>query len=198
MNLKTKILVATQHMIDSPEWWLKSLLASILFVLGYMIVTRLLNNATAHLHVLLKTRSHLSNSASRSYVTILQRIIRWALGLLLLVLILRLWGVDVSVLWTTFIGMLAVIGVGLLATWTMASNITARFFIWFWQPMRLGQRVEIFPENLSGRVIEENLMFTELRQDDGHVIVIPNNLLFQRVIRRASEENDNEDKKEMQ
>jgi small-conductance mechanosensitive channel len=185
-------------MINAPEWWLKSLLASILFILGYMIVTRVLNNAIAQFHVLLKKRSHLANSVSRGYITILQRIIRWALGLLLLVLILRLWGVDVSVIWTTFIGMLAVIGVGLLATWTMASNITARFFIWFWQPMRLGQRVEIFPENISGRVIEGNLMFTELRQDDGHVIVIPNNLLFQRVIRRASDENDNEDAKDTQ
>ncbi|MBU2817145.1 mechanosensitive ion channel family protein, partial [Acidithiobacillus ferrooxidans] len=60
----------------------------------------------------------------------------------------------------------------------------ARFFIWFWQPLQLGQRIEILPESLTGEVIEENLMFTELRQDDGQIVVIPNNLFFQRVIRR--------------
>ena len=184
-------MIIIQHIIHYPEWWLKRLLASILLILGYIIVTRILDKAIAKFNGLLKNRRHISSS----YAAIFQRVMRWAIGLLLLVLILRVWGADVTVLWTTFVGLLAVIGVGLLATWTMASNVTARFFIWFWQPVRLGQRIEIFPENLCGRVTEENLMFTELRQDDGHVIVIPNNLLFQRVIRRSPED-DREDGKE--
>ncbi|QKE39494.2 mechanosensitive ion channel family protein [Ferrovum myxofaciens] len=171
--------------MSSPEWWLKKLLTSILLILGYVIVTRTLDNIIVHFHDLLKKHRPISSPLSSSYATIFQRVIRWALGLLLLVLILRAWGADVSFLWTAFVGMLTVIGVGLLATWTMASNVTARFFIWFWQPARLGQRIEIFPENLCGRVIEENLMFTEVRQDDGQIFVIPNNLLFQRVIRRT-------------
>lgn len=167
LSRKLPLMVTLQHIMCSPEWWLKKLLASILLILlilGYAI------------------------PISDSYSAIFQRVTRWALGLLLLVLLLRAWGIDVSVLWTTFVGMLTVIGVGLLATWTMVSNVTARFFIWFWQPARLGQRIEIFPENLCGRVIEENLMFTELRQEDGQIIVIPNNLLFQRVIRRTPED----------
>ncbi len=184
-----------QHLVNDPGWWLKRLLASILLILGYWLINHILGNAIGSLDGLLKKHRPISRSISSSYAAILQRVTRWALGLLLLVLILRVWGADVSVVWTTFVGMLAVIGVGLLATWTMASNVTARFFIWFWQPVRLGQRIEIFPENLCGRVTEENLMFTELRQDDGHVIVIPNNLLFQRVIRRTPE-NGPGDKKE--
>ncbi|MHB1678114.1 MAG: mechanosensitive ion channel domain-containing protein [Sulfuriferula sp.] len=180
-------MVFLQHIMSSPEWWLKKLFTSILLILGYVIVTRILNNLIAHLHNLLKKHRPVSSPVSSSYSAIFLRVMHWTLGLLLLVLLLRAWGADVSVLWTTFVGMLTVIGVGLLATWTMVSNVTARFFIWFWQPARLGQRIEIFPENLCGRVVEENLMFTELCQDDGQVIVIPNNLLFQRVIRRTPE-----------
>ncbi|MHB1531228.1 mechanosensitive ion channel domain-containing protein [Acidithiobacillus sp.] len=180
-------MVIIQHIINYPEWWLQKLLASILLILGYMIVTRILDKGISRLNGLFKKRRHASSSISSSYAAIFQRVTRWAFGLMLLVLILRVWGADVSVIWTTFVGMLAVIGVGLLATWTIVSNVTARFFIWFWQPVRLGQRIEIFPENLCGRVVEENLMFTELCQDDGHIIVIPNNLLFQRVIRRTPE-----------
>jgi small-conductance mechanosensitive channel len=171
-----------RHLITNPDWWLKRPLAILLLILGYWLINHVLGNAITKLNGLLKKY----RPTSSSYATILQRIIRWTLGLLL-VLILRVWGADISLVWTTFMGMLAVIGVALLATWTMASNVTARFFIWFWQPVRLGQWIEIFPENLSGQVTEENLMFTELRQDDGHVIVIPNNLLFQRVVRRAPE-----------
>jgi small-conductance mechanosensitive channel len=103
---------------------------------------------------------------------------------------LRVWAVDVTAIWTTFVSLLAVIGVGMLALWAMVSNITARFFIWFWQPLRLGQRIEIFPEALIGEVVEENLMFTELKQDDGAVVVIPNNFFFQRVIRRLPDVGD--------
>lgn len=184
-----------QHFISYPEWWLKKLLASILLVLGYLIVSRILAKSISRGHDLLKKRRPASDPISGNYTVILQRIMRWSLGLLLVVLILQAWGTDVSVIWTTFVGMLAAIGVGLLATWTMASNITARIFIWFWHPVRLGQCIEIFPENLCGRVMEENLMFTELRQEDGHIIVIPNNLLFQRVIRRTPE-NGRKNKKE--
>jgi small-conductance mechanosensitive channel len=35
-------------------------------------------------------------------------------------------------------------------------------------------------------------MFTELRQDDGRIIIIPNNLFFQRVIRRTPEGEEQE------
>ncbi|WP_297454967.1 mechanosensitive ion channel family protein [Ferrovum sp.] len=188
-------MVMLQHMMSSSELWLKKLLFSGLLILGYVIVTRILNQIFAQFRNLLKRQRPASSPVSSNYSAIFQRLIRWVLGLLFLVLLLRVWGADVSVLWTTFVGMLTVIGVGLLATWTMVSNVTARFFIWFWQPVRLGQRIEIFPENLCGRVAEENLMFTELRQDDGQIIVIPNNLLFQRVIRRTPG-NDREDEKQ--
>src|SRR5947208_749367 len=47
----------------------------------------------------------------------------------------------------------------------------------------LGQVVEIVPENLKGRVIDRNLMFTALREENGSVIQIPNNLFFQKMFR---------------
>jgi hypothetical protein len=74
-----------------------------------------------------------------------------------------------------------VIGVGFLAVWTMISNVTASVFITIWSPFKLGQMVEIVPENLKGRVVDRNMMFTVLRDGSDRVLHVPNNLFFQKM-----------------
>ncbi len=98
-------------------------------------------------------------------------------------LILNVWGVSVGGLWALLVSAAAVIGVGFLAFWTLISNITASFFITVWRPFRLGHTVELLPENLKGRVIDSNMMFTVLREEAGSVLQIPNNLFFQKIFR---------------
>src|SRR6266550_2386113 len=104
----------------------------------------------------------------------------WVLAALL---VLNLWGVSVGGLWTLLASAIAVIGVGFLAVWTIVSNVTASFFITVWRPFKLGQTVELLPENLKGRVIDRNMMFTVLREEGGSILQIPNNLFFQKVFR---------------
>ena len=102
-------------------------------------------------------------------------------------LLLEMWGISVGGLWTLLVSAATVIGVGFLATWTMVSNITASFFIAIWRPFRLGDTIEVLPENLKGRVIESNLMFVVVRESGGSVIQIPNNLFFQRMFKVTGE-----------
>jgi small-conductance mechanosensitive channel len=52
-----------------------------------------------------------------------------------------------------------------------------------WRPFHVGQTVEVLPENLKGRVVGRNLMFTMLSEDSGSVIQIPNSLFFQKMFR---------------
>jgi hypothetical protein len=53
----------------------------------------------------------------------------------------------------------------------------------------LGEVVEVLPEQLGGRVIDRNLMFTVLREASGATLQIPNSLFFQKMFRvSASEE----------
>jgi small-conductance mechanosensitive channel len=113
-----------------------------------------------------------------------------ALWLVVATLVLEIWGVSVGGLWTLLVSAATVIGVGFLATWTMVSNITASFFIAFWRPFRLGDEIEILPENFKGRVIDSNLMFVVARESSGAVIQIPNNLFFQKMFRVSSTSTD--------
>jgi small-conductance mechanosensitive channel len=110
-----------------------------------------------------------------------------AVWIIVATLLLEIWGISVGGLWTLLVSAATVIGVGFLATWTMVSNITASFFIAIWRPFRLGDTIEVLPENLKGRVIESNLMFVVVRESGGAVIQIPNNLFFQRMFKVTGE-----------
>ena len=72
----------------------------------------------------------------------------------------------------------------------MISNFTASFFLVLWRPFHFGQTVEMLPENLKGRVIDRNLMFTTLSEESGSVIQIPNNLFFQKIFRVSGNVSD--------
>src|SRR5215211_3255836 len=87
------------------------------------------------------------------------RIASGALWVITVLLVLEIWGIGVGGLWTLLVSAATLVGVGFLATWTMVSNITASLFIMIWRPFRLGDRVEILPENLKGRVVDRDLMF---------------------------------------
>jgi small-conductance mechanosensitive channel len=116
------------------------------------------------------------------------RFVAGALWVLLGLVILGVWGVSVSGLWTFLASVGTLVGVGFLATWTMISNATATLLITIWRPFRLGQDVELLPENLKGRVIDRNLMFTALREKSGTILQIPNNLFFQKMFRVTASE----------
>src|SRR5258708_32317966 len=98
-------------------------------------------------------------------------------------LALEIWGISLGGLWTLAVSAVTVVGVGFLATWTMVSNVTASFFIAIWKPFHLGDTVEVLPESLKGRAVDSNLMFVTVREDGGTLVQIPNNMVFQQMVR---------------
>jgi small-conductance mechanosensitive channel len=115
---------------------------------------------------------------------ILRRGISTALWVVFGLLLLRQVGVQVDGIWTILVSIIAVIGVGLLAIWSMVSNITASLFIWIWRPYELGETIELLPNNIKGRAVDRSLMFTTLREADGSLLMVPNNQFFQNTTRR--------------
>jgi small-conductance mechanosensitive channel len=111
------------------------------------------------------------------------RLLIGALWIIAAMVVLEIWGISVGGLWTLLVSAATLVGVGFLATWTMISNVTASFFIAFWHPFRLGDTIEMIPENLSGRVIDRNLMFVVIRESSDAIIQIPNNLFFQKMFK---------------
>ncbi|HWM46966.1 MAG TPA: mechanosensitive ion channel family protein [Xanthobacteraceae bacterium] len=127
----------------------------------------------------------LEGRISLPYQTVLAvtRAISTLLWVITVLILLDIWGVGLTGIWTLLVSAATVVGVGFLATWAMVSNFTASFFITLWRPFQLGDMVQVLPEAMRGRVIDRNLMFTTLREDDGSILQIPNNLFFQKIFR---------------
>ena len=150
----------------------------ILATIGILIAAFVLNYLVRR--VLQDTLRRVTARLRLPYETVLTvtRALIGAVWIITATVILEIWGISVGGLWTLLVSAVTVIGVGFLATWTMVSNITASFFIAIWRPFHLGDTVEILPESLRGRVIDNNLMFLVVRESSGSVIHIPNNLFF--------------------
>lgn len=152
----------------------------LLLVAGAALISLILRSLERALR-----RTHRHVHVSEDTTRTLRKITGITLWTVLLLILLRFWGIDVDGLWTTLASVLAVVGVGLLAVWTMVSNITATLFIWIWRPYTIGQHIELLPDGIKGRAVDRSLMFTTVEEADGSTLMIPNNLFFQRIIRRA-------------
>lgn len=147
----------------------------ILAAIAIVVLSRLLRQWLTYL----QGRLHLTDETN----LIIGRVTSAVLWTLTVFIILNVWGVGLGGVWAVLVSVITVVGVGFLATWTMISNFTANFFLVLWRPFRFGETVEILPENLKGRVTDRNLMFTTLREESGNVLLIPNNLFFQKIFR---------------
>ncbi|WP_024890584.1 mechanosensitive ion channel family protein [Luteimonas huabeiensis] len=109
-----------------------------------------------------------------------------------LLLILERLGVSGTVLWTAFTGFAAVAAVAFFAAWSVLSNIFCTILIFTTRPFRLHDYIEILDNGekpgLRGRVSDINLVYTTLQETGGSgagtVLQVPNNLFFQRTVRR--------------
>ena len=106
-----------------------------------------------------------------------------------ILLILDRFGVSGTVLWTAFTGFAAVAAVAFFAAWSVLSNIFCTLLIFTTRPFRLHDHVELLEggdkPGLKGQVVDINLIYTTLREEtEGQILQVPNNLFFQRVVRR--------------
>src|SRR6476469_7582877 len=81
------------------------------------------------------------------------RMLTSGVWIIVVVVLLEMWGVGVGGLWALLVSIAALVGVGFLATWSIASNVTASFLVAVAKPFQLGDMVEVLPEGLKGRVV---------------------------------------------
>ena len=125
-----------------------------------------------------------------------RRLLRVILYTAATIFILQRIGVSGTMLWTALTGFAAVAAVAFFAAWSVLSNIFCSLLIFTTRLFRLNDLVELIESydkpGLKGRVVDINLIFTTLEETStsaepaGTMLRIPNNLFFQRVLRRTS------------
>lgn len=102
----------------------------------------------------------------------------FGLGLVLI----GIWGFNMETIWIFVSGILGLVAIGFVAVWSLLSNIVAGVLLFFTNPFRIGEQVQLVGDETAGKVEDISLMFVVLRSESG-LYRVPNNLFFQRAIR---------------
>lgn len=104
------------------------------------------------------------------------------LGLLILLALFIVWGVQPKNMLITISSIFAVIGVAMFAQWSILSNITAGIVLFFTAPFRIGDIIKIHDKDFPIEATVEDIraFHTYLKTKEGEIILYPNNLLLQK------------------
>ncbi|MCS3456723.1 mechanosensitive ion channel domain-containing protein [Aeromonas rivuli] len=127
-----------------------------------------------------------SKQVSESRVGYVEHVFHFLLGSATLLVLAGVWGLDFSRLVVLASSFFAVLGVAMVAQWSILSNITASITIFFAFPYRIGDRIRILDkdDSVTGVILEIGLFYVQVRDDQGDLVTYPANLFLQRPVRR--------------
>jgi small-conductance mechanosensitive channel len=130
------------------------------------------------------TTARLSKDLNRSQHRrqYINRYVGYILYTLAVITIVLIWGISEDGLWAALASTFAVIGVALFANWSILSNLTSSFILYFAFPYKIGDRIRVHDKDLpvTAIIIDIKGFYTFLRTDEGEDITYPNNLLLQK------------------
>jgi small-conductance mechanosensitive channel len=100
----------------------------------------------------------------------------------LIIVIIAIWGVEQTKLLTFITSVLTVVGIALVAQWSILSNISSALIIFISHPVKLGESITIIDKefDIKGQVSDIGLFYVILKTNTDEKIMIPNNVLLQK------------------
>ncbi len=148
------------------------MVALLVLLISRFIVTKLVRRYATSSHIIEK-RANLVIK----YLHIL-------LGILALMGLIIIWGVDKKTIFLTISSITTVVGVAMFATWSILSNISAGVILFFFFPFRIGDTIKIHDKDfpIEAEIEDINAFHVLLVTAEGEKITYPNNLLLQKGI----------------
>ncbi|EGR0298782.1 TPA: mechanosensitive ion channel family protein [Vibrio parahaemolyticus] len=151
-------------------------LMGVFVLIAYRILKRIVNRAILNLAT--------SKGVKKARLSFIQRCFNVALLFLTASVFAIITGIgygDVSLFLSSIF---AVLGVAFIAQWSILSNITASFLIFFVFPYRVGDRIKVVDkdEDISGEIQEISMFHVLIKHDNGNLITYPNNQILQKAV----------------
>jgi small-conductance mechanosensitive channel len=94
-------------------------------------------------------------------------------------------GIDLPGLWSTMMAGISLVAIGFVAMWSILSHMLASILIVVFRPFVVGDYVEVVGDDpITGKVTDLNPIYTTLRAADGGMLQVPNNIFFQKALKR--------------
>lgn len=109
-----------------------------------------------------------------------------------------IWGFGFKDILLGFSSILAVLGVGFFAQWSILSNLTSSAILFFNHPIRIGDRIRIIDKDYdyTGIIRDISGFFLFMRTDEGKNVTIPTSLIMQKGIEILEEKEVAKEKEE--
>ena len=130
---------------------------------------------------LVKRHAH-ENQFAVSRELYVKKLINVGLFIILIFSVGTLWEISIKGLSFYFASIFTVVGVGLFATWSMLSNLTASVILFFFFPHRIGGKVKIIDgdNSVEGTILDISLFYIQIETTEKQVVSYPNNLAIQK------------------
>ena len=112
------------------------------------------------------------------------KFLNFLIGLLFIIIVAGIWGIKRSQILAYLASVLTVVGVGLFAQWSLLSNITSGFILFFYHPLRIGDFVRIEDKDtfIEGQLEDMTMFFMYIRDKHHSVFTISNTDVIQKRI----------------
>jgi len=162
--------------------------------LKQVIITLIIIVTTIILHILVnksiqKVRKKYGFKKGRAKTLI--KLLNVTTNFIIVMILLSIWGVEKKELAIFISSFVAVLGVALVAQWSILSNITASIILFINHPARIDDEITFLDKDLpiTGIIKDIGAFFMTIETNERETITIPNNLIFQKIIRITPKEN---------
>lgn len=161
--------------------FITQLVLTLVTILAWILINGLVRHESR------KVRDKYGLSITRYYM--IRRLSTISINLAALIILLVIWGIHVKNLWVSITSVMAMVAVAFFAVWSLIGNILAGILIYFTNPFKIGDYIEVAPDKIEGRVLAINTFFTVLKDEmDESVVSVPNTIFFQKYIKKVNVE----------
>jgi len=154
----------------------REILGTIVIVVILIILKLILNRI---IHKFGNTRS--INPNRRKIINNIKDMVIYFLSIIVLA---GVWGVDSKQLIVFISSILTILGIGFFAQWSILSNLTAGFILFFSHHLRIGDHIRIVDNDIDcrGEIIDIIGFFLHMKTEKGEKITWPNSFILQKGI----------------
>ncbi|NOQ75735.1 MAG: mechanosensitive ion channel [Crocinitomix sp.] len=107
------------------------------------------------------------------------------LNLVFIAALVTTWSVEQEDILLLLSSIVTVLGIAFFAQWSHLSNITSGVIIFLSTSTKIGDNIRIMDKDfdLEGEIFDIGLMFFKLRNAQGEIISLPNNIILQKAIK---------------
>nr|WP_314864306.1 mechanosensitive ion channel domain-containing protein [uncultured Flavobacterium sp.] len=104
------------------------------------------------------------------------------INILLIVALIIIWGVDTKDIILAISSIATVVGVAMVAQWSILSNITSGIILFFAFPFKIGDTIHIHDKDFPviAEIEDISAFYISMINKEGELVIYPNNLLLQK------------------